>query len=472
MSVSQIALLDKDKILLLFCIENEILLKESVSGGSPLTCSSAWLNKTYKEANPMHPSKSTAAIDLHEFRQGWKILVLAVAGVAISINAALLYGFGTLVVPLGEAFGWSKSELQACVTFLFGGAVVSLQLVGWFNLRYGIKRVTIVSLLLLSLGYLATTQLTQSIWSMYIAFALLPIVGMGALAVTWTQLLSLWFDRNRGLALAIGLSGTGVTAATIPRLMAWGIEQWDWRAAFVLLALLNLLVLLPLILLWFKLPTATGDNNATNALAGLPGVSFREGMSSLKFWTCNLALGLVISSIVGMVTSTVPMLQAQGLSATDAATIFSCFGVSLIFGRMLIGYLLDRLWPPAVSAISLVLPAIGCLVYLSGTVEFTPLMLAAILVGFGAGAEFDIAAFLIARYFGLREYGRLFGVHQGLNTVASALAPLLFAYMLSSTGSYTAMLVYSAVCCLIGPLLLLTLGRVPRFDPQTLPSHS
>ena len=140
----------------------------------------------------MHPSKNEAAIDLHEFRQGWKILILAVAGVAISINAALLYGFGTLVVPLGDAFGWSKSELQACITFLFGGAVVSLQLVGWFNLRYGIKRVTVISLLLLSLGYLATTQLTHSIWSMYLAFALLPIVGMGALAVTWTQLLSSW----------------------------------------------------------------------------------------------------------------------------------------------------------------------------------------------------------------------------------------------------------------------------------------
>lgn len=419
----------------------------------------------------MNPSKNQAAIDLHEFRHSWRILLLSVAGVAISINAALLYGFGTLVVPLGDAFGWGKSELQACITFLFGGAVVSLQLVGWFNLRFGMRRVTVVSLLLLSVGYLATTQVSSSIWSMYLAFALLPIVGMGALAVTWTQLISLWYDRNRGLALAIGLSGTGVTAATVPRLMAWGIEQWDWRAAFVILALLNLLVLLPLILLWFKLPKAA-DTTRQDALEQLPGMSFREGMGSLKFWTCNLALGLVISSIVGMVTSTVPMLQAKGLSAADAATIFSGFGISLILGRMVIGYLLDRLWPPVVSACSLLLPAVGCLVYLSGTTEFMPLMLAAVLVGFGAGAEFDIAAFLIARYFGLREYGRLFGVHQGLNTVASALAPLLFAFLLARTGSYTAMLVYSAACCVVGPLLLLTLGRVPRFDAQPLPSHS
>ncbi|ENT8437220.1 TPA: MFS transporter [Pseudomonas aeruginosa] len=421
----------------------------------------------------MSTARNEAAIDFTEFKRGWRILLLSVVGVAVSINAALLYGFGTLVVPLEAAFGWNKSDLQAAITFLFGGAVISLQLVGWFNLRYGMKRVTVISLTLLSLGYLATTQLNGSIWSLYLAFAVLPLIGMGALAVTWTQLLSLWYDRNRGLALAIGLSGTGLTAAVVPRLLSWGIEQWDWRAAFVILAQLNLLVLLPLTLLWFRLSASTTQSSQGHAreLLDLPGMSFREGMRSRKFWTCNLALGLVISSIVGMVTSTVPMLQSKGLSASDANLIFSGFGIALIFGRLLIGYLIDRMWPPLVSAVSLALPAIGCLIYLSGTVEFTPLLLAAILVGFGAGAEFDIAAFLIARYFGVREYGRLFGVHQGLNTVASALAPLLFAFLLSRTDSYSAMLTYTLACSLVGPLLLLTLGRVPRFVATPLAAH-
>lgn len=429
----------------------------------------------------MTSSKNEAAIDFSEFRSAWKIIILSVAGVAISINAALLYGFGTLVVPLNQAFGWTRPELQACITFLFGGAVISLQLVGWFNLRYGIKRVTVVSLLLLVLGYLATTQLTPSIWTMYLAFALLPIVGMGTLAVTWTQLLSLWYERNRGLALAIGLSGTGLTAAIIPRLMTWGIEQWDWRAAFVMLALLNLVVLLPLTLLWFRLPGVPDsigqerigvEKTRDNLLLALPGMSFREGIRSGKFWICNLALSLVVSSVVGMVTSTIPLLQSKGLSAADAGLIFSGFGISLILGRMLIGYLLDRLWPPAVAAASLMMPAVGCMIYLSGTTDFQLLLMAAMLVGFGAGAEFDIAAFLVARYFGLREYGRLFGVHQGLNTVASALAPLLFAFMLSRSGDYSAMLVYCMACCLIGPLLLLMLGRAPRFQGAALAAQS
>jgi MFS family permease len=412
------------------------------------------------------------AIDPAEFRRGWRLLILAVIGIAVSINAALLYGFGTLVVPLEQAFGWGRGAQQAAITFLFGGAVIALQSVGWFNLRFGMKRVTLVSLVLLSLGYLATTLIGGSIFSLYLAFALLPIVGMGALAVTWTQLLSLWYERNRGLALAIGLSGTGITAAIVPRLLAWGIDRWDWRAAFVILALLNLLVLLPLTWAWFALPQqAVPDSERTKAaLPALPGMSFREGMTSGKFWTCNLALSLVVSAVVGMVTSMVPMLQARGLSLAQASSVFSGFGVSLIFGRLLIGYLLDRLWPPAVAALSLALPALGCAVFLVGSDAPSTLIWGAVLVGLGTGAEFDIAAFLVARYFGLREYGRLFGVHQGLNTVASALAPLLFAVLLARTGTYSAMLTYCTLCCLVGPALLLTLGRAPRFAALAQPA--
>lgn len=409
------------------------------------------------------------AIDLAEFRRAWQIVALSVVGVAISINAALLYGFGVLVIPLEQAFGWDRGMLQAAITFLFGGAVVGLQLVGWLNLRYGMKRVTVLSLLSMALGYLAATRIGGSVWTLYLAFFVLPIIGMGALAVTWTQLLNLWFHRNRGLALAIGLSGTGLTAALVPRLLGWGVEQWDWRAAFVILALLNVLVGLPLTLLWFRLPgVARSPREGGHDDAHRPepsGMSFRDGLVQRKFWTCNLALSLVVSAVVGLVTSTVPMLRDKGLSAADATLVFGYFGLALILGRLVVGYLLDRLWPPGVAALSLSLPAVGCLIFMSPSTELASMSVAAALVGLGAGAEFDIAAFLIARYFGLRDYGRLFGVHQGLITVASAAAPLMFAAMLSATSGYGAMLVYCTVATLLGALLLLTLGRSPQFAP-------
>jgi MFS family permease len=415
---------------------------------------------------------SSVIPDLTELKQSWRILLLSVLGIAISINAVLLYGFGTLVVSFEQAFSWDRSALQVAITFLYGGAVIGLQLVGWLNLRYGIKQVTVVSLFVMALGYLACTWfIGGSIWTLYIAFGVLPIIGMGALAVTWTQLLNLWFVENRGLALAIGLSGTGITAAVAPNVMAWGVEQWGWQAPFFMLCMVNLLII-PITLVWFNLPAEPVKGKRTKLdgvekMALIAGLSFREGFASRNFWICNVSMSLVVAAVVGMVTNTVPMLMDRGYSVSEATMVFSTFGFSLITGRLFVGYLLDRLWPPGVAAISLIMPAFGCLIYLSGDSSLAMLSLAVALIGLGAGAEFDIAAFLIARYFGLREYGRLFGMHQGLITVSSALAPLLFAAMLAATGAYTVMLIFCAVGTSVGALLLLFLGPLPQFEKQT-----
>ncbi|MGF6275816.1 MFS family permease [Massilia sp. UYP11] len=417
----------------------------------------------------MVATKNGAAIDFAEFKQSWRVLLLAITGIMISINAALLYGFGVLVIPLQAEFGWERPALQAAISFLFGGAVVGLQLVGWLNLRFGIKRVTVVSLLTMALGYLATTQIGGPVWTLYAAFFLLPIVGMGALAVTWTQLLNLWFLRNRGLALALGLSGTGITAALTPPLFAWGVANWGWQAPFVILALVNVVIGIPLTLAWFRLPeTGAAVEPGIAAAAPVTGMAFREALASPKYWICNLALCLVVSAVMGVVTSTVPMLRDRGLDAGAAAQVFAWFGIALVLGRLIVGYLLDRLWPPGVAAVSLALPAIGTMIFLSGNDDIAMLSFAAALAGLGAGAEFDIAAFLMARYFGLKDYGRIFGLHQGLITVASAGAPLAFAAMFSATGGYGAMLTYCTASTLAGAAMLLLLGRGPQaaLQPQ------
>jgi MFS family permease len=190
-----------------------------------------------------------------------------------------------------------------------------------------------------------------------------------------------------------------------------------------------------------------------------------EAIRSARFWALNIALALIVGAMVTMVSNTVPLLRDKGLSALQASQVFGGFGLSLIGGRVVVGFLIDRFWAPGIAACALTLPALGCLLLsTSGVDQISLLVLATALVGVGAGAEFDIAAFLVARYFGLRDYGRLFGVHVSLITLCSAVAPFLFARIYTATGSYATMLAVAGGIFLIAPLMLLPLGPYPRFS--------
>ncbi|QOT78332.1 MFS transporter [Cupriavidus basilensis] len=413
----------------------------------------------------------SVAIDLTEFRRGWRVVLLAMLGLAVAANASLLYAFGALVIPLQNAFGWSRGELQPAISFLFGGAVVGAQMVGWFNQRWGMRRVTVLSLIALSVTFALMLLMGRSIWWLYLICALLPIAGMGTMHITWTHLVNLWFDRNRGLALALMLSGTGLSASLIPSAVTWSVARWGWQAAFLLLALLPLVLVVPLALRWLETPQdrQAASKEAVVAQEPVSGMAYRDAMRSARFWTINIALAMVVAAMVTMVSNTVPLLRDKGLSAAEASQVFGSFGLSLIGGRVLVGYLIDRLWAPGVAAVALVMPALGCLL-LSTTGANQPgiLALATLLIGIGAGAEFDIAAYLMARYFGMRDYGRLFGVHVALITIAAALAPWLFGLIYTATGSYTTMLAICGTAFLIGPMLLLPLGRYPSFTTRNL----
>lgn len=423
--------------------------------------------------SPRAPGLSAAAIDPTEFKLGWRILVLAMLGVAVNANSSMLYAFGALTIPLQEALGWERGQMQGAVSVLFAGAVIGSQLVGWLNLRFGMRPVTLVSLASLSLVFVAMTQMGRSIVWLYAMFAVLPMASLGTMQVTWTHLVNLWFIRNRGLALALVLSGTGLAATLIPSAVTWATTRWGWQAAFWLLAALPAGLVLPFTLRWMVEPdaqraatTAAGRKAAAEATAlRLQGIRFREGIRTPRYWTLNLALSLVVAAVVTMVTTTVPLLRDKGLSAAEAGTVFGGFGLSLIAGRVVVGYLIDRLWAPGVAAVALALPALGCWLLFQGTAADTTLLVAAaMLLGAGAGAEFDIAAYLVARYYGMRDYGRLFGVHLGLITVASAIAPLVSGALYRAAGTYTPTLALCGGAFLAGALMLLPLGRYPVFS--------
>lgn len=313
-------------------------------------------------------ASASMAIDLTEFKQGWRVLVLALIGIGTSVSVAPLYAFGTMVVPMQEAFGWSRGEVQSSIAFLFASSIIAIQFTGWLNKRYGLRPVALVSLLTLPVGYLIMTLNTGSILQLYAGYAMLAFAGLGTLQVTWTHFVNLWFDKNRGLALAIILCGTGLSGLVMPPILAWAMELWGWRAGFWVLAALPLCLTFPMALFWLTSSGPVGHSRTADTQAAdvkeAPGMLLRDVVRSWKFWVANFALVFFVIAMIGMLTNTVPMMRDNGLSAAEAAAAFSVYGVSLVIGRVLVGYLIDRLWAPGVAFFVMFLPAMGCLLFL------------------------------------------------------------------------------------------------------------
>jgi MFS family permease len=421
---------------------------------------------------------SSLKIDLAEFKRGWRVLLVCVIGVVTSACVLPLYSFGPLVQPLQTQFGWTRGEVQSTMTFFFIGMIFSAQIAGSLMRRFGVRNTVVWCLVAFALGFVAATQINKSIWSLYLLYAALPLIGAGTQMVVWTQVTSLWFEKNRGLALAITLSGTGLSAFVLTPIVAVAIEHFGWQTAFIVLALAPLATALPLAWLWLPnggpvaaqssyasvADVSTTRKDDTLAAASLTGLDYGEAVRSYRFWIVTVALMLVVIGVLGMLTNTVPLMRDNGVEATTAANIFGAYGISLIIGRTVAGYLIDRLWAPGVAFVTLTMPAVGCLIFGIENSNTILLTLAAMLVGIGAGAEYDFASYLVVRYFGLRDYGRIFGTFFAITSAGVCFAPGLFGMLYDRTGGYNAMLWICGTAFVIGPAALLSLGAYPDFE--------
>jgi MFS family permease len=395
-----------------------------------------------------------------EFGRGWRIVLAGAVGTAFGISALPFYTLGVFVKPVSAEFGWTREAVQWGFAVQMFGMVV----VGWlFGLavdRYGARRVALLSQVGLAVALAGLSLVGDSLVHWYAAWFLVALLGAGTSPITWTRGIAGWFDRARGAALGLGLLGTGITGLVAPPLVTAIVEAYGWRAGYLALGASVILIALPLIWWLFR----DREQAATAAPLALEGVSRAGAFRNYRFWVMLVVFALVTFGVGGLIPSLVPLLTDRGLTPAEAAGYASLAGLAVIVGRVAAGFLLDRFWAPAVAVGFLVLPAASCLVLAQGGVQSPVVIgLAAAFAGLAAGAEFDLVAFMVTRYFGMRHYGVIYAVQLVGLLFAGGLAPPLFGRIYDTTGSYDAMLLACAAIFILSPLLLLTLGRYPSF---------
>jgi predicted MFS family arabinose efflux permease len=285
--------------------------------------------------------------------------------------------------------------------------------------------------------------------------------------LAYSRAVSTWFERRRGMALALMMTGGAVGAMVLPPVAQALIQGLGWRGAFATLGALVLALGLPVVV-----PLVREKPGLYRGLVGDAGeASLRQALHSRAFWILVLVLFLCSVGQNGMITHLSALLTDRGVSAQDAAIAVSSMGAASLLGRLVTGWLLDRFFAPRLAFCLLTLAALGIFI-LSNAHSLATGSLAAILIGIGMGGEADITPYILTRYFGLRSFSMLYGLTWTAYALAGAIGPVLMGRAFDTTASYQALaqklsilVLFSAGLMLVMPAYNAYAGQ-PRQAPQ------
>ena len=398
---------------------------------------------------------------------GWWIVATASLGLFLSTGTIVVFVFGVFFKSLSQDFHASRSAVSLAFTLHNVIGALCAPLFGRMIDRVGARRVILIGTAIFALILLSCEMLGSRIAFLYLFYISLGLVSGSTSPVPYGVVVSHWFDRRRGLALGLMAMGLGLGAIFMPLLAQWLIATFGWRTAYATLGGAALLISLPVVAAYLlddpkqkglqpdgRVPAQTPEQNANRD----EGLSWHQTWHHPTFWLMIFAFFLAGTSLFGCIVHLPALLSDRGVSAQSAALASSLAGVALLVGRLGTGYLLDRFFAPRLAMLFFGGAAVGIALLWIGIAGKVAL-LAAFFLGLGMGAEVDIIAFMMSRYFGMRALGTAFGYGFGSYVLAGALGVWVMgegfdkahSYSLPLGGFFVAMLVSIGLIARLGP---------------------
>jgi MFS family permease len=396
---------------------------------------------------------------------GWRVAFASGAGVLVGFASLLVYTFGIFLKPVTEEFGWSRQA----ASLAFGIAAMMIAAcsptLGYLLDRVGARRVILPCITVFGCAFASLALLTPHLWHLYAIFAILGAVGNGTAQLAYTRAVSTWFDRRRGMALALVMTGGAVGAIVLPPAAQTLIQSLGWRGAFATLGAMVLALGLPVVVPLVR--EKPGFHREHRVVAA--GASVQQAIRSRAFWILVTVLFLCSIGQNGAITHLSALLTDRGVSSHNAAIAVSLMGAASLLGRLLTGWLLDRFFAPRLAFCLLALAAVGIFI-LSTAHSLVMGSLAAILIGAGMGGEADITPYILSRYFGLRSFSMLYGLTWTGYAIAGAIGPVLMGRAFDTTASYQALAVKLSLLTLVAAGLMLAMPAYGAYSGRPLPA--
>lgn len=423
--------------------------------------------------NQAPPGKGSA---LAEWRRHWPLVAATMMG--MSLAAMLTSVFGVILGPIEQEFGWTRAEISS------GPAVVSMMgLVlaipaGHLIDRFGARRCGLLVIACSFTAIAAMSMIGDQLWQWWACWAIFGIAGAFTSTV-WMAPVSTIFHAGRGMAIALTVSGTGISMTLAPGIAEWFVQHYSWRTGLLALAVMWCAATLPLVLAFVPKHTAPVDDvdealDVEEALAPVQdrkiGLTPREGFTSPTLYILFFASLLSALTGVALILNLVPVLTFTGLSRTEAVTIAGSMGIASIVGRIVGGYLMDR-YDVRRLAIGACVVSLGLpLSLLLGAGTFWAALGGIITYGLTGGMKMNAVVYLVSTHLGARSFGLFYGVISISTSMAMGIGPLVANYIYDVTKSYTPVIWATLPGFILAGVLFAALGPAPvlsrREDPQ------
>lgn len=366
-------------------------------------------------------------------------LVAGMAFVVLGISRGIHTSFGVFNVALLDTFGWSRGATAGIFSIVLVVDAVLSPVVGYLLDRYGTRRIALAGCFALVFGLLLSSQVT-ALWQLYISFGLVLAVGFTfAGMVPHVFLISEWFSSNRASAIGFVYAGTGVGLMVLAPLSEWLMSGYGWARALQIYAAVVFFVLLPMVWVFYQ-HGPHGERlkqRGAKTEAG-PEWSAKLALKSLQFWLLFIARVAAASGTTVIVTHQVAHVVDVGFSKLLSASVFGLAGITSSFGRVIFGFIADRLSKQAAYTLNIGMTVIGvgALMILSDPTQVWLLYVYVIFFGIGFGSRAVIFSALTADIFSGKGFGAILGYSTVAVGVGGALGSWLGGVLHDWTGSY------------------------------------
>jgi MFS family permease len=364
---------------------------------------------------------------LHDSRTAW-------IRVAVSLALATLGGIGlwapVVALPIvQQEFGVDRAGASVPYTLTMIGFGLGGVLMGRLADKRGILVPLVIGTVMLALGFVGAAWAT-GYWSF--VFAQAVVIGLFGVAPTFSPLVadtSLWFQKRRGMAVALVASGNYLAGALWSPLLTYSMAQYGWRMSFIVIGIACLVLMLPLTLLLRQPPPVDDRPSAFQQDTAKSGTPVLQALLVLAGLACCVAMSMPQVHIIAYCGD-------LGYGAAAGANMLSLMLGFGVLSRLLSGYLSDKIGGVGTLIIGSVLQCLALLLYIPFD-GLASLYLVSALFGLSQGGIVPSYALIVRDNFPAKEAGFRISLVLTATVFGMALGGWLSGEIFDATGSYT-----------------------------------